>query len=875
MSRNASNVGPGSSLGRYRLVERIASGGMGDVWRAFDSALLREVALKILPGEAFTTDERRRRFQAEARSAAGVSHPNLVPVYDVGESEGVPFIVQEFVNGETIHEILKLGPVAAERAAEYGLQAAEGLAKAHAAGIIHRDVKPGNLIVGRDGRLRVLDFGLAKMFAPPPLPSREDAFATKEGVVVGTVHYMSPEQAMGRELDPRSDIYSLGIVLYEMVTGKRPFDGDSAVDVMHAIVYSRPRAFQVSDPPVPAELAAILEKSLEKKPDERYQSTQELAVDLRRFLKHSGGTQEARRLALGSEPTIEVSGAPPKRTIRRGFVFAGLAGVALIALAFLGRGRARVHAPAAGRVLIQSESVEQDPVFSPDGRAFAYSSNARGDFDIYYRLLSGGSPVRLTDSTEDERDPFFTPDGSAILFDRGDSFAGTSAIWSVPTLGGPPRRILDAGDQPVLSADGKQLLFRRRLGGKTSLWVADADGSSPRLLLDGGSGEIRGARFSRDGRTIAFFWTEAFPGALGDLWKIAAAGGKPERLTTDRRDVWGHVDFLPTGEVVFSSMRTGIDNIWMVSASGGTPRSVTTGGASSISPSVSPDGRSLLVQTRRILSDAWEYSLPEGRGHALTSFGNVWASTRMPDKRLLYGDWSRQEEEIDLFIEDETGTRTFLTQGSNARAARDGKHVYFSTATGGGHRAICEIAPDGGPMRRLTNPNGKDEYPDPTPDGKGLVFCRTLDDGKTSVVLLSLGSPDSVTTLFEGDAMSSRVTRGEAVFRSCAPDQVCGVYSVPLAGGTPRLLVRDGQWPAVSRDGNTVYAWAGPVSKPALFSASLAAAVEARRLFEFNPGRDPQFWKVFTLDVGADDTSLIVTRQRADDDVVLLEGVFQ
>ncbi|HEV8269396.1 MAG TPA: protein kinase, partial [Thermoanaerobaculia bacterium] len=401
---------------------------MGEVYRAVDTALGRSVAIKLLPAETVATSERRRRFEAEAKSAASVSHPNLVPVYDVGEAAGVPYIVQEFVEGETLDRVLNRdGVVPVEKAAEWGLQAAEGLAAAHDAGILHRDVKPGNLILGNDGRLRVLDFGLAKMIHPSSDRPGQTQVLTNDGIVVGTVHYMSPEQTVKRPLDARSDVFSLGIVLYELATGERPFDGESAVDVMHAVAYDPPTPIEKVAPNLPAPFVAIVEKALEKRPDDRYQSIREMAVDLRRYLRKSSGHPSTMR-GLSSisktEPVPPVPEPPAPPEPRRAAAI-GLGAFVLLALLGLGvgllRGRPREpHPPSATRILIQSESREEAPVFSPDGRAFAYASNERGNFDIYYRLVAGGSSVRLTDDADDERDPVFTPEGTSIYFVRGD-----------------------------------------------------------------------------------------------------------------------------------------------------------------------------------------------------------------------------------------------------------------------------------------------------------------------------------------------------------------------------------------------------------------------------------------------------------------------
>ncbi|MBL8114465.1 MAG: serine/threonine protein kinase, partial [Acidobacteria bacterium] len=281
----------GVLVGRYQLLGSIGRGGMGEVWKALDTSLARVVALKVFPVGLAATPQRRARFEREARAAAAVSHPNLVGIFDVGEFEGLPYLVQEFVDGETIEAMLDRAPVPVRRAVAWAIQAAEGLAHAHDAGILHRDIKPGNLMVGRDGRVRVLDFGLAKLQDPPEDRTEKDGVReenlTTEGLVLGTAHYMSPEQAMGRKLDGRSDVFSLGICLFEMIAGERPFQGASAIDVMHAIISKPAKTLPATVRSVPPALHGVLDKALQKDPANRYAGMRELVRALAQVLQEA------------------------------------------------------------------------------------------------------------------------------------------------------------------------------------------------------------------------------------------------------------------------------------------------------------------------------------------------------------------------------------------------------------------------------------------------------------------------------------------------------------------------------------------------------------------------------------------------------------
>jgi eukaryotic-like serine/threonine-protein kinase len=870
-------VASGTVLGRFRLEERLGSGGMGQVYRARDIALDRDVAIKLLPPEAVATPERRRRFETEAKVVATLSHPGIVPVYDIGESGGIPYIVQELVSGQTVDELIwKGGALPVDRVAECGIEVAEALAKAHDAGILHRDVKPGNLIIDVDGRVRVFDFGLAKILEQPGRRLGEVEPVTNDGMVVGTVHYMSPEQAQGHEVDARSDIFSLGIVLYEMATRRHPFDGPSAVDVMHAIVYEPAAPIDVKTTPLPEAFLSILEKALEKRPDERYQSTRELSADLKRFLRRSRDVSALRPLVRDQIPTITV---PAVRRLwwRRPAAAAGALGLLLLAVGVWARQLhvATPHPPTAIRNFLQTDFREEDPVFSPDGKGFVYASNEAGDYGIYFRLISSSSPIRLTDIGGDNRFASFSPDGGTVLFTHEDPSTGLRSIMAVPTLGGPVRRILDRGEQPHLSHDARRLLFIRRTGQRTALVVANADGTGQQVVVDGGVGQLLGARFSHDESFIAYLLQEVYPNARGDVWKVPSGGGKPVRLTYDTRDVWGHVDLLhDDSAILFSSSRTGTASIWMVPSHGGEAIQVVPASSWLLSPSLSPDGHSILAQSRRFISDAWEFSLADGRGRQLTNCGSVWAPARLPDGRLLYGDWTLPGD-LEIFLEDPRGTRTRLVIGGTPRPSLDGRHVYFATTLAKGDRVIAVMDTAGGPPKPVTNGAGReDDWPDPSPDEKHVVFVRTDGEGRKSLQVVEVAT-GTTRLLCEGDMISPRATSTDVVYRTCATDTECGIYVIPLVGGTPRLLVKDGWYPAPTPDGKTVYAWAGRKHDPYAVSVPIDGSAPPRRLFDFKPKDEVQFWAVHTLDVSPDGRSLIATRQWVNDDVLLLEGVFR
>lgn len=866
---------PGVVVSRFVLVARLGSGGMGQVWKARDPQLGRDVAIKLLPDTVAASPERRRRFEAEARAAATVRHPNVATVYDSGEWNGVPFIVQEFVEGRSVGDLLaaeKSFP--ATRVAEWGAQAADALAGAHAAGVLHRDVKPANLLVGPSGRLQVVDFGLARVL-------REDEAAsdrlTRDGIVVGTAEYMSPEQALGRAIEERSDQFSLGLVLWEMSTGRRAFEAPTPLEEMHAIAYDPLPPFPDGLGVGTSGLGAVLGRMLAKKPEDRYPSMSDVAEGLRTSLG-----------SAATEPHIRVPGSSPGNTARlprsgawnRGKTAAACAAAGVLAAvgAYLARPSEPVIVlPSRTNILTPLETRDEWPAYSPDGKSFIYASNRSGGSHIFLQLLSGGAVVPLTVGEGLDRQPAYSPDGSSVLFTRLDPRSGAPSLWRVPSVGGPPRMVLDRAEQGSYSLDGKRIAFVRRIGDRYHLGVLDAEGAEPRFIVDTGPrGEAVSPTFSPDGRWIAFVWRDCFPNGLGDVWRVRPEGGTPEQLTRDRKDTWPGIAFLASGRfLLYTAVRSGISGVLMIPAEGRTaPRHVLGGAAFLEKPSLSPDGHSLLVQTMKHSSDAWLFPLDGGPPRSLTKLGTVWGPVFLPDGRLVYGDWVRQGVETDLVVESGTGSRTVLGEGVNARPSRDGRQLYFSRIDVEGRRVLGVLPLDGGPTRWLTKPEGVDEYPDPEPDGRHLVFCRNRPGAGSGLYRLDLRD-GAEKLLLSGEVTVSRAGPGGVAFRSCR-EGGCGVWTLPWGTSQPSLVVPDGEWPVVSADGATIWAWRGPKNNPVLVEAPFDGHRPPRELFSLPAAsRDRSFWCVYTMAVTPDGRSLIVTYQRRQDDVVLFEGVLR
>jgi|RhiMethySRZTD1v2_1073278.scaffolds.fasta_scaffold01480_19 Tol biopolymer transport system component len=525
---------PGERIGRYELVSLLGTGGMGEVYRALDTQLSRHVAIKFLSPD-FATPSARRRFQQEAQLASALNHPHILTVHEAGEIDGRQYLVTELVDGGTLADWAIEGGRTWRQIVTMLVGVADALAAAHDAGIMHRDVKPANILISKSGYAKLADFGLAKIdaaAAPEAVTAPPVAETTRTGVALGTVPYMSPEQALGRTLDPRSDIFSFGLVLYELLAGRRAFAGRSDVDTLHAIVHD---AVEPLPAHVPVGLRLLVEKALEKDPAERFQSMRELVVDLRR---------ESRR------PTESASHAPfvdAPRSRSRGWIIAPLAGVALVAVLLWtiprqapgGVEPANPLANARFTRVTDFAGDEFDAAMSPDGRFVAFLSDHDGQFDVWLSQI-GSSVFRNLTLGKDQalpapvRAPGFSPDGTQLWLGGGSG----RRLQTLPLMGGTPRPYLS--DRVVnlsWSPDHRRMAYHTRDTGDP-MFIADADGSNGRQIFVGAHPGIHNHYpvWSADGRWVYFVSGSPATSEM-DLWRIAPEGGTPEQLTNHNSDV--------------------------------------------------------------------------------------------------------------------------------------------------------------------------------------------------------------------------------------------------------------------------------------------------------------------------------------------------
>ena len=535
------------TLERYRILGELGRGGMGVVHEALDTKLGRRVALKLLPPERVADPERRERFLREARAASALNHPGIVTVHDLGKADGLDFIVMELVEGETLADRIARGPIALGPALGIAVQVADALARAHAAGIVHRDLKPSNVMVTPDGTAKILDFGLAKLVEPPSTEGgdtlrlrRTDQGESAEGVLLGTVPYMSPEQASGKPVDARSDVFSFGVVLYEMLTGRHPFRQPTALETLSAIRTAEPVPPAEAAPSCPPEVERAVLRCLRKEPSRRWQGM----ADLKSVLEDLRQDSESGRKGKGAP-------AVPSRRAWPLVAAAAVAAALAVAGVFLLKRPAPPPALLVAERLTYDQGLTAEPSLSRDGNLVVYSSDRGGDgnIDLWLQHVAQRSPVRLTRHPAIDDFPSMAPDGSRIVFRSTRDGGG---VWIVNALGGEERLLAPRGSLPRFSPDGQTVVYVEsvpwRAGGARSLFAVPADGGTPRPVAPGfATFDIPAALnpvFSPDGRLLMFKGARLDAPRTVDWWVAPLDGGPVSSSGASR--VLGKIDIVQT-----------------------------------------------------------------------------------------------------------------------------------------------------------------------------------------------------------------------------------------------------------------------------------------------------------------------------------------
>lgn len=841
----------GTLFGHYKILSRIGAGGMGEVWLAEDITLNRKVAVKILPSNFTANSERVHRFEQEARAASALNHPNIVTVHEVGKFEETHYMVTEFVEGQTLRRRMADETLSITQSLDIATQIAAALAAAHEARIVHRDIKPENVMLRRDGYVKVLDFGLAKLVEPQSYrvnTSRVDIEAqtiakvkTEAGTVLGTASYMSPEQARGLKVDERTDIFSLGIVLYEMIAGHRPFDGQTTMDVLAAILNQEPPRIDLhSDGESPfGELQHIIGKALRKEPDERYQTITDLLVDLRNLKReiefqtklgrslpsnasgrtygHSGTLNPSQSRTFSSEKndfqthsSLQIilgeikqhrAGAAMTLVILALVIAAG--GYGLYQL-ISGDQQAKTFQNLKFNRLTSTGNIAATPppAISPNGIFAAYVVEHGVQRSLWVNQVATGSTLAIAPPAEVSYDGLtFSPDGNHIYYAVGDGKT-SSTLYRAPTVGGPPVRVISNIDSAItFSPDGSQFAFASELN--TALMIADADGRKVwKLIANQGEERFIWPAWSPDGKTIACATPSSATGEP-ELVAINVQDGTEKRVGTGK---WGRIFGLK----------------WLSDGSG-LIISATEKGARSY--------------------QLWEVSYPDGEAHRMTNdLSNYFGVSLTADATRLVS--TRQDRVVNLWVVpygDTNNARQITSENgsddglSGLAWTPDNRIVYSSINSTGSD--IWIIDSDGGNRKQLTLNAGRNHSPTISADGRHILFVSDR-TGISSLWRMDIDG-GNIKRLTDDSTIISKpvcLPNTPEVVYELYRDRQRSLWLMPIDGGSPKQLAKNiSQLPAIADDGKLVaynYREAVPNSTFKLAVLTLGSS-DSPQLFDF------------------------------------------
>jgi Tol biopolymer transport system component/tRNA A-37 threonylcarbamoyl transferase component Bud32 len=799
-------ISPESKLGPYEVLSLLGAGGMGEVYRARDPRLNREVAIKVLPAGRMADEGRRRRFIQEARAASALNHPNIITIYEIDAVDGIDFIVMEYVPGKSLDALIPPHGMRLGDVLRIAIPVADALAQAHARGIVHRDLKPANVAVSNEGVVKVLDFGLAKLVAKEE-PSDEQRTVTKNataselsraGAIAGTAGYMSPEQATGGKIDSRSDVFSFGAVLYEMVTGRRAFAANSTADTLAAVVRDQPKAPSALVLDVPRDLEKLILRCLRKEVDRRFQHMLDVKLELEQIKEES-----ASRLAA----------AVPGRRRRLAWIGAGLA-LALVLATAIGlrrRSPAVIFDPPRLAPPVTSMRGDEDvATLSPDGNqvAFTWNGEKLDNVDIYLKTIGSPEVRRLTTNPGPDVTPSWSPDGKQIAFVR----AGPDGlrIHLLSTVDGSDRKLSDfphAGGPPSWSPDGRWLAAARAtkgtgpvpgLPGSDGLYLVPVNGGEPRpLRIPQEARDTFNPRFAPDGSHLAYLSGVNFSQhvAVVDLGPGYVPTGAPRRLT--RRPVW------PLGGLAWSRdgksllyVEWGIHRLWRVDITGNRPPEVVEVAGLGVKQPATVASRDRLVFVKELYdADVYRFEVGRPAEPVLTSTFPDYNPQLSPNGKRVAFESDRSGEHLIWLAEADGSRPRQLTQTAGVwqgspRWSPDSLRLAFDFKADDGRWDIWTIDADGASPRRLTQDRGDENMPSWSRDGRFIYFASDRQGLPTDIwrVPAAGGTEERITQ--GGGGLAYESIDGKTLFFMRRILEDSPLLALPLAGGPERQIVK-------------------------------------------------------------------------------------